>query len=275
MSSYRQGTTATLTVQWYAYPGGPAVNVTGVQIKISPVGGGPAVIGPTSTGVVHEATGLDSYQWAIAAGQATGDYVVLWTGTDPQAEAVQASEIVTVTSATGDLANLAELKAQLNKRDNADDAELVTYMSAAQGVVEYLIDGPIPITTFTERHDVRGRLIAVRRKPLVSVASITPRYGSALAASAYELDTEASTIELLTGVCGPVDLVYAAGYGAAVPVRFKLSGLIIAQHLWRTQHGGRGRGFPTDEPTTEVPGFFAIPNRALELLGGEILPGIA
>ncbi len=101
MTEYRQGATASLTVQWRGYPGGPAVAVTGVQVTISPVGGGTAVVGPTGTGVVTEATGLNSYAWTVPAAQTPGDYLVLWTGTDPDAETVQASEVVTVVEAAG------------------------------------------------------------------------------------------------------------------------------------------------------------------------------
>lgn len=89
---HRQGTTATLLAQFYAYAGGPAQNQTNVTITISPSGGGAAVVGPTSSGVTNESTGLYSYAWAIGAAQTTGTYVVEWNADG----GVTASETVDV-----------------------------------------------------------------------------------------------------------------------------------------------------------------------------------
>lgn len=98
--TYPQGGTAVLSVQWRLYPGGPAVDVTGLQITITPLGGGAPTVGPTSVGVVHQATGLYAYSWGVPEGQAVGDYTVLWTATDSENDAVQASETIAVTAAT-------------------------------------------------------------------------------------------------------------------------------------------------------------------------------
>ncbi|EEP73506.1 hypothetical protein MCAG_03833 [Micromonospora sp. ATCC 39149] len=111
MTTVRVGGTITLTAQWYAYAGGPAAPVTSVEIRIAPTGGGAAVVGPTSTGVVAEAVGLYSYAWAVADGTTVGDYVVLWTAVDSDLEAVQASELLTVADAlvAGAYASVADL----------------------------------------------------------------------------------------------------------------------------------------------------------------------
>lgn len=81
MTEVRAGSSATLLSQWYAYPGGPAADVSGLTITIVPSGGGAAVVGPTSTGVVHEATGLYSYAWSVGAAQAAGTYIATWSAT--------------------------------------------------------------------------------------------------------------------------------------------------------------------------------------------------
>lgn len=99
MTEYRQGEQAALSVQWRLYPGGPAVDVVGSQITITPVSGGAATVGPTSVGVLNQATGLYAYLWDVPSGQAVGSYTVLWTATDQGGEAVQASEIIEVVSA--------------------------------------------------------------------------------------------------------------------------------------------------------------------------------
>lgn len=77
----RAGSTITLLSQWYAYPGGPAQDVSGLTIAIAPSGGGSAVVGPTASGITHEATGLYSYAWAVGAAQASGTYIATWAGT--------------------------------------------------------------------------------------------------------------------------------------------------------------------------------------------------
>lgn len=89
---YRQGTTATLLAQFYAHPGGPAADVSGLTVTISPAGGGAAVLGPTAVGVTNESTGLYSYAWPIGAGQAVGTYIVEWNADG----GIAASEAVAV-----------------------------------------------------------------------------------------------------------------------------------------------------------------------------------
>lgn len=94
--TYARGTTATLTVQWKT-GAGSAVNATApVTITITRITGAVVVVGPTSTGVTHVSTGLDSYQWAIAADAVLDDYAVAWLDADGH----PASDLITVT-ATG------------------------------------------------------------------------------------------------------------------------------------------------------------------------------
>lgn len=124
--TYLQGHNAPLTAQFFAFPGGPAADVTGLQVEISPIGGGAAVIGPTSTGVVHEATGLYSYIWAIGGAQTPGDYVVLWTADG----GIQTSEVVTVTAAVGNsYCTLAEL------REHMGDTSTVLVQAVAERAI--------------------------------------------------------------------------------------------------------------------------------------------
>lgn len=98
-----QGSNATLTASFSQYGGGPPVDVTGLTIQIVQVSTGATVLGPTSTGVQHIATGSYAYVWAVPISQALGDYVAVWAGT-VSGQNVQATETVTVTgfaSATG------------------------------------------------------------------------------------------------------------------------------------------------------------------------------
>lgn len=85
-----------LTAEFFQYSGGPAADVTGLTITIKTADGLTTVLGPTSTGVTHVATGLYTYSWSVSASQAVGTYLAIWSGTDAQSETVQATETVLV-----------------------------------------------------------------------------------------------------------------------------------------------------------------------------------
>jgi hypothetical protein len=136
-----RGATAVLSASWREYPGGPAAEVTGVTITITPLGGA-AVVGPTTTGVLYPATGINTYAWAVPGGAALGDYLVAWSATDADSETVAATEIVSVKSALtapigGPYATLAMLKAQIGIPDSntARDTDLTRRLiSASQDI---------------------------------------------------------------------------------------------------------------------------------------------
>lgn len=104
MTTVQQGRSITRTVQWLASSGDPTpVDVTGLELLITQIGGDDVVIGPTLT---HVATGLYSYTWAVLIGQAADDYQWIWTADGPR----QASETVTVVAAlSGSYATSVEL----------------------------------------------------------------------------------------------------------------------------------------------------------------------
>jgi hypothetical protein len=141
MTVINRGATAQLSARWREYEGGPAADVTDVTITISPLGGA-AVVGPTTTGVLYPATGVNTYAWAVSGSAALGDYLVLWSGTDPDSETVTASEIVSVKSALtaelgGPYATLAMLKSQMGIPDSntTRDTELTRRLvSASQDI---------------------------------------------------------------------------------------------------------------------------------------------
>lgn len=133
MTEVRAGQSVTLTVQWYAAPGGPPADVTGQTITISPTGGGAAVIGPTAVDIEHEATGLYSYLWETEDDLAAGEYVALWEADGP----IQSSEVVTVTEAYGSsYATLTELKARLQISDATEDDMLELALVASSRCID-------------------------------------------------------------------------------------------------------------------------------------------
>jgi hypothetical protein len=93
--SVNQGETADMLSQWYQYVSGPPVDVSALTIAVNKVADGSNVIPATSAGIIHQATGVYSFQWAVSTSQAAGDYIALWNGTF-MGSAVNASEIVTV-----------------------------------------------------------------------------------------------------------------------------------------------------------------------------------
>lgn len=95
MTEVNQGGTADLISQWYQYPGGPPVDVSGLTVTVNSISNATTVLGPTSAGVVHQATGVYSFQWAVSTSQAAGDYLAIWNGTYGSS-AVQSTEVVTV-----------------------------------------------------------------------------------------------------------------------------------------------------------------------------------
>lgn len=137
MTTVVAGAAAVLTAEWRLYGGGPLTAVTGVQITITRV---PAtvVLGPTSTGVSTPATGINAYTWSTATSLTPGTYLVAWSGTDTEAQAVTATELVTVLAATGSWAPdyvdpevLADFV-----RANADDPYVAVYGTAASRAVD-------------------------------------------------------------------------------------------------------------------------------------------
>lgn len=201
---YPQGATATLLAQFYAYAGGPAADVSGLTITISPSGDDP-VVGPTAVGIVHEATGLYSYPWAIDADAAVGTYVVLWEATGD----VSASEVVYVRDATTvALATLSEVKAHLNIPDatTTHDTELRTAILTASDIVEGIV-GAVATRTVVETHSSHGRAgLVLRQTPAASITSVTED-GVAVAAAGYQL----SDSGVLYRVSGYGDTAWSAG----------------------------------------------------------------
>lgn len=147
MTSVAQGNSVTLVAEFYEYSGGPATDVTGLTVAIT-TSGGSTVLAATSTGVTHAATGIYTYDWTVGAAQTPGDYLAIWSGTDGQGNAVQATELVTVTSlsasgSTGPApwyATRETVKAALDYKETArNDAQVDRAIDSASRAVEGLL----------------------------------------------------------------------------------------------------------------------------------------
>jgi hypothetical protein len=89
------------------------------------------------------------------------------------------------------------------------------------------------------------------------------------------VDGESGEVTVLSGptFCGRILATYVAGE-SQVPPNVQLAGLIIIQHLWETQRGAMGVQLGGDSDNYVAGRGFAIPRRAIELLGPQ-LPGVA
>lgn len=215
-------------------------------------------------------TSTGAYKATVAVDQA-GTWTFVWTASGA-VTAVEPGQF-TVRAQTVYVASLEEFKAQLNRTDSADDVELRSYLASATRYVEYRLGGPVSVQTFTERQIVYGPTFTPRRRPLVSVTSITPDFGQALPASAYVADTDVNQVLFYwTVLPGWHTIVYKAGY-AQVPENAKYAGLIVAQHLWDTQNGFAGRRNADDFMQTGL--GFAVPRRAEQLLAVDEIAGVS
>lgn len=172
------------------------------------------------------------------------------------------------------VATLDEFKRWLNRTDATDDTELTIALTAASEWVEWRIEGPLSLTAITESIRTTGRVFIPSKRPLVSVISITPEWGTdPIDPATYTADTRNNMIRLRYGVTsGWYTTVYLAGL-ATISARVKLAGMETARHLWRPKNGGGGRGYPDEEVMTPL--GFAVPRRASDLLGVSPMGGFA
>lgn len=274
MTSVVQGQALTVEAAFYAYPGGPPVDVTGVTITIKTADGVTTVVAATAVGVTHPATGVYTYSWAVSSSQAAGDYLILWSG---NAGAVTASEIVTVTAATTGLMTLTQIKKQLNipLTDTGDDDELLQFGASVTQVIENHV-GAVTQRTVTETFNGGRPALLLSTRPVLSITSVTDT-GNVLASGDYSLNTEAGVLTRVSGVyplpflpgVNSVTVTYLVGT-AAVAGNVLQAALIIMQHMWDTQRPAGGGPYAQGSDDYDPRYSYSIPRRALELLGEPI-----
>lgn len=88
MTDAVQGQPVPLVAEFFQYAGGPAIDVTNLRYTIVRLSDSFAVLGPTAVSIVHVATGVYSFTWAVPVNQAVGQYAVVWTATEAQASEV-------------------------------------------------------------------------------------------------------------------------------------------------------------------------------------------
>lgn len=87
-----RGQAATLTAQFFAFPGGPTQDVTNLHVTITRISDGAVMV--NAAVVNHIGTGTYTYIWAVPVGASLGDYLIDWIATEGSA-----TEVVTVVEA--------------------------------------------------------------------------------------------------------------------------------------------------------------------------------
>lgn len=172
------------------------------------------------------------------------------------------------------------LKAQCGIKTSQSDAEMEEHAAATEVIMRYLI-GPSEVEPFTETVLVhRSGSAILRTRPLLTVGSVVTAGGATISSVTI---TDAMGGVLYLGYGCPRQYVTVTGTAGRVEVEANqtLAAKIIGQHLWRVRNGGGGAPYPgqvSDDVVTIGAGY-AIPRRALELLGMEAtptkVPGIA
>lgn len=198
------------------------------------------------------------------------------------------------------LVSLDDVKTHLNITDTTDDAELQTFIDAAQAPVEDVV-GLVIQRTLDEWYDGGDPTILLRHIPVTSVTSVTEFIGhTPINLTEQPLsdplgDGYGYTVESPAGIVtrrgvmtvnpptinpwfvgNPVPfypgvrnirIQYVAGQ-ATVPSNVQMGTLEVIRHAWETQRGLTS-GLPLpgyDEQMVPTPSGFLIPYRAMEYL---------
>lgn len=215
---------------------------------------------------------LGRYQYDYPTVQ-EGRHTARWVATGANASAyVDAFDVRP--AAPRYIVSLADTKAHLNIDPGvlAHDEELRTYIEAATNVVQDHTGLTLVRASRTDRvRPSSGSELWLPRRPVISVTSLTSLDLSVtwpVTSTDVYLKSEWGQLTRLAGTPWYGDMLASYVPGVAViEERYTLAAKIIIQHLWSTQRQPSvGPSAFGGGPAPAGPGF-AIPNRALELLG--------
>ncbi|WP_406000690.1 hypothetical protein [Streptomyces sp. NBC_00829] len=231
----------------------------------------------TVSSVLPSSTGVYAYDYPTVQ---PGRHSVRWVATGINAGAY--TDVFDVREATPPLLfSLASAKAQLDITTTEYDEELREYIAATTQAVEFFV-GAVVRRSVTQ--PVRGGSdrVVLDTTPVLAVTSMTAlgTWQESVPVDVLNVaDAESGVLRRTDGLVFTqceYHVEYVAGRTAVRP-NIALAGKMILQHLWRTQYGaargmvGGGDDFSVTEP---IPGLgYSIPNRALQLLQGDRLPG--
>lgn len=168
------------------------------------------------------------------------------------------------------LCSLAAAKKHLNMEDqvHVDDEELRGQIEAATGVVERHRLEIVAARQLTAR--VCGGQLLPRRPVIRAVSAVRVVGGAPVDVTGWEVDGETDLLTVPRTVGSALTVTYYAGY-EVIPEHFIRAAEIIAAHLWETQRMssiGGASSVGEDQYLTPSGLGYAIPNRAVQLLGG-------
>lgn len=245
------------------------VNATSVAVTILLPDG--TTSGPHTP--VNDGVGL--YHYDFTPTQA-GRHIARWVSIGPSGIDEDPFEVAPQWGEAGIL-SLSEAKKQLNidADDLDDDEEIQGFIRSVTAVCERHA-GALGRTTYVEKHR-GGYALALNRSPVLSLTSVvaTATGGVDQTVADLDMDGPSGIVVRLDGgrMCGPFRVTYVAGR-LDIPPHIRQAALIILQHMWETQRGTMGVSTGGSDEVYDPRFGFAIPRRALELLGEQI-PGIA
>jgi len=202
-----------------------------------------------------------------------GRHVARWVATNPGAAYTDVFDVRPADQPL--IVSLADMKRHLGKSpaDTSDDEELRGFIEAATAVIEEHRAETVTRRTIVENMQVSSRAMVVqlRTSPVQELLSVAPADGTVT----WNVDdlhvTPHGVVSVQAGAAlyGLVRFTYVAGH-QVVPANYTLAAKIIVAHLWETQQqpGLGPNPFANDAEFLSPTGRgFAIPNRAVELLG--------
>lgn len=236
------------------------------------------VVTPTLT---NPSTGRYQYDYPTTQ---VGHHTVSWLATGVNASAF--ADSFDVSSATpGYIVSLARAKRKLKIDLTATDADedIRDYIEAATSVIERYRKETIVTRSVTEEHMLRQWVweLPLFHTPVRSLTSVATVDGTlSWNVSDLHVDPDTGVLTVVRGVPlrgspirGALRVVLVAGR-AVIPAHYQKAALIIVEHLWQTERAQSDAGpFPGAYEDSMIglqrrAGIgYAIPNRALELLG--------
>lgn len=206
-----------------------------------------------------------------------GLHTVAWAVTGANATAY--SDVFNVREITDQLISLREAKKQLRlPLDTADhDDDLRTFIAAAGRAVENHTGHTLVRRVITgERHRRVCGTLVLHRSPVVALTSVGSVDGNtSWATVGLDVDPDTGIVSAISGpgLRGNLSVTYVAG-SRVIAANYLLAVRIIAEHLWQTMRpfsstANLPPGAFEDSLDARSGGLvgFAVPNRALELLG--------
>jgi hypothetical protein len=268
------GDTYTTSIRVYDAPpdaGGVLINAGTVTLTITLPDG--TVTTPTP---VNSSTGR--YKYDLITTQ-EGLHSIRWQTLNPAT--AQPDVAIVRAAAPLFLMSLADAKRALNKSPSitVDDEEIRDLMEATTLVVEEHLNEVVPPRVVTQRIDAYGQDRLLLKAPVISLTSITrvaPSAGTYPVGSLVVNKPFGFVDSYGQPFFGALDVVYRAGY-VLPPANYVEAAKVTLKHLWQEQQqAGVGPSSPFTDQEFAVPSgsFFALPPRAIELLGGRG-PGFA